>query len=302
MLFRKPRVEIIKENTTAPLYLSELESLLSQTKDEVLINKIEKDIALIKAGIYGEESILYELKNSPIDLVVIQDLYIEMGELSAQIDFIVITPRVNIVIECKNLYGNIEINSKGDFIRTINVGKRYIKEGIYSPITQNERHLQIIKNKRTEDAGLLKTLYMNSGFEDVWKPLVVLANDKTVLNDKYAKSEIKSKIIRCDQLLNTIVRIDNEAKTFPTSFENMVKTGMLIKNMGSIHKVDYTLKYKEEIKQQEDTASIQKDDTSNICPHCGKELVLRTATKGSNAGNKFWGCSGFPMCRYIKNT
>ena len=36
------------------------------------------------------------------------------------------------------------------------------------------------------------------------------------------------------------------------------------------------------------------------CPKCGGELVLRTASKGANAGNRFYGCSGFPKCRYTR--
>lgn len=36
---------------------------------------------------------------------------------------------------------------------------------------------------------------------------------------------------------------------------------------------------------------------SPTCPACGKEMILRTARKGSQAGQKFWGCSGFPKCR-----
>ena len=38
-----------------------------------------------------------------------------------------------------------------------------------------------------------------------------------------------------------------------------------------------------------------------ICPRCGKELVLRTAKKGFHAGKQFYGCSGYPNCRYVKN-
>ncbi len=39
-------------------------------------------------------------------------------------------------------------------------------------------------------------------------------------------------------------------------------------------------------------------DTRKICPKCEREMVLRTATKGLNAGNQFWGCSAYPRCRY----
>jgi len=35
------------------------------------------------------------------------------------------------------------------------------------------------------------------------------------------------------------------------------------------------------------------------CPKCGSPMVLRTSKKGSQAGNKFWGCSAFPKCRAI---
>ena len=38
-------------------------------------------------------------------------------------------------------------------------------------------------------------------------------------------------------------------------------------------------------------------EKSNLCPICGAEMVLRTARKGANAGNKFWGCSTYPGCK-----
>ena len=33
------------------------------------------------------------------------------------------------------------------------------------------------------------------------------------------------------------------------------------------------------------------------CPRCGADMVLRTARRGANQGNQFWGCSTFPKCR-----
>jgi restriction system protein len=38
---------------------------------------------------------------------------------------------------------------------------------------------------------------------------------------------------------------------------------------------------------------------SPLCPRCGSTMVLRTAARGENKGNQFWGCSGFPKCRSI---
>lgn len=50
------------------------------------------------------------------------------------------------------------------------------------------------------------------------------------------------------------------------------------------------------------THSDSSNEESNPlkCPYCGGHLVLRTATRGKNAGNQFYGCSNFPKCRYIR--
>lgn len=37
-------------------------------------------------------------------------------------------------------------------------------------------------------------------------------------------------------------------------------------------------------------------DKRKFCPKCENEMVLRTAKRGSGAGNRFWGCSSFPRC------
>tara|TARA_R100001443_G_scaffold50810_1_gene62788 strand:- start:13621 stop:14448 length:828 start_codon:yes stop_codon:yes gene_type:complete len=36
------------------------------------------------------------------------------------------------------------------------------------------------------------------------------------------------------------------------------------------------------------------------CPVCSSDMVLRTAKKGPNAGNQFFGCSRYPACRGTK--
>ncbi|MEB0041302.1 restriction endonuclease [Pseudomonas sp. MH10] len=36
------------------------------------------------------------------------------------------------------------------------------------------------------------------------------------------------------------------------------------------------------------------------CPHCKKQMVIRVARSGANAGGDFWGCSAYPKCRGIR--
>ena len=40
------------------------------------------------------------------------------------------------------------------------------------------------------------------------------------------------------------------------------------------------------------------NDTRKFCPRCELEMVVRTAKKGDGAGQRFWGCSAYPRCRY----
>lgn len=104
-----------------------------------------------------------------------------------------VTKKICFIIECKNLYGNIEISNAGDFVRTTEfVGKKK-KEGIYSPITQNQRHIELLKKIKIDKKGNAVTKFLGEKyFEDFNKSIIVLANPKTVLNAKYAKKEVKA--------------------------------------------------------------------------------------------------------------
>lgn len=35
------------------------------------------------------------------------------------------------------------------------------------------------------------------------------------------------------------------------------------------------------------------------CPKCGVPMALRTASRGPNVGQKFWGCTHYPHCKEI---
>ena len=99
----------LKESSDAEVQLEKLktiEPLLNSEGQEV----IKRDIKYLEYGIAGENAIAFELRNSHIPMYILHDIYLEDGELSAQIDYLVFTKKVCFVIECKNLYGNIENN------------------------------------------------------------------------------------------------------------------------------------------------------------------------------------------------
>ena len=245
-----------------------------------------------------------------MDMVVLHDLYIEsVSGASAQIDFLVLTPKINFVLECKNLFGNIEINSKGDFIRTIRCGGRYYKEGIYSPITQNQRHLQVLNECRNENHGKVMAALRNHWFSNFFKGLIVLSNPKTIINDQDAPQEVKKQVVRADQLVETIKRMNRESSELKSSMKDLKEDGEYYLNKMHIEKpITYIEKFKqEELEDQpaaEQPALIEPAKPElpekNLCPKCGKPLVMREARRGTHIGEKFWGCTGFPQCHFIK--
>lgn len=40
------------------------------------------------------------------------------------------------------------------------------------------------------------------------------------------------------------------------------------------------------------------DERIPVCRRCGAQMVLRTGHSGPRKGQKFWGCSNFPVCRF----
>lgn len=252
----------LKSSNQAADYINKLKNLQGRCSGE-LKEEIEKQIAIAEYGIKGEESVAFELKNSGIDMYILQDICLEHGDLSAQIDYLIVTRKRTYIIECKNLIGDIEINNAGDFIRTYQLKGRKIREGIYSPITQNLRHLQIIKEVRKSGKGniITKKIFENY-FEDNYKSIVVLANPKTVLNAKYAKKEIKEQIVRADQLIQRIKDMDRQVKDSMTEKE-MSDLANFFLDRNQSERLDYAEKYEELLKRVEESKeniSSEKDE------------------------------------------
>ncbi|QXE20848.1 HRDC domain-containing protein [Clostridium sp. 001] len=170
----------------------------------------------------------------------------KMSILLGKGHYLVFTKKICFVIECKNLYGNIEINSRGDFVRTIEFGGRKRKEGIYSPITQNQRHLELMKKIRTDSKNNILMKYMAGRyFEDFNKSVVVLANPKTVLNAKYAKKEVKEKVIRADQLVKYIKKMYENSKVATNSEDRMLDWAQSYLDLHKNVENHYTGKYEQ---------------------------------------------------------
>ncbi len=90
----------------------------------------------------------------------------------------------------------------------------------------------------------------------------------------------------------------------PEALDLSLGKAMLLINGVDLSQMIETLKSataldEEETKEIEDAAQDEMPEIEPLCPICGCEMIKRTAKKGKNAGNTFWGCSKFPNCRGI---
>ena len=291
----------VKEDSDTSAFIEKMKTLSAEASPRIK-EEIDKQIKLASYGEAGEKNIAYELKNSGIDMYILHDIYLEYEDISAQIDYLIICRKKVYILECKNLVGDIEVDSNGQFIRKFEINGKKYKESIYSPITQNERHMNVLKEVRKSSKSnfITKQIFLNN-FEKGYQSIVVLANPKSCLNDKYAKKDIKQKVIRADQLVAFIKKSEAECDE-PEYFEKDMKDlaeFYLSKNVPN--KSDYSKKYEEFLKTEKDNVVKAKNNEEQICPKCGSKLVLRTARTGQYAGKQFYGCSGYPNCKYIQN-
>lgn len=242
--------------------MKKLEDILKTISDIKTKELIDKDISLIKWGLEGENNVYFELKNSFLPMICLHDIRIQVGDLSAQIDFLILTNKFFYIFETKHLVGDIRINEEGDFIRiTKDKDGNKKEEGMYNPVTQGNRHARLLK-KFLETKNILNI----SDFPI--KSIAILANPKTILNKEYAPKYIKDNIYRCDQVVHFL-----QSEFHNNSYEIMISDsklnfigGEILKSHSPIE-YDYKSKYK-----LEDLKTIDNSNTYNSIGNC--DIIL----------------------------
>lgn len=255
---------------------------------DILLDKIFDDAWL---GKHGEKLTERELKWVQLfgrKGKVLRNVYLpkDNGETS-EVDVIFITQKGIFVFESKNYSGWIFGDEKSKNWTAMLPNKQ--KNQFYNPILQNKTHVKWMRNYVGEDVPLFSIIVFSERCElkkvTVESPDVkVIKRDRTyaTVRDIWDKSQDAISDEKIDELYEKLALL--------TNVDEAVKAA---------HIDNINQKYKQETVKSERPAVEEQHDL--ICPKCGSALVLRTAKKGENAGNQFYGCSAFPKCRYIQN-
>lgn len=249
----------LKEDNSLERQINELNSIKDKVEEK---DKIEKNIKLLEYGLQGEKEIAFELKHANLGLYVLHDIVLECDDLSAQIDYVIVTKAYTYLVECKNLIGNITIDDKGQFSREYNYNGKKIKEAIYSPYTQAQRHKDVLLKRWYKKHGKIDAFLFEKTVKKMYKPLIVLSNSKGLLSMKYAPKEIKDCTIRVDELVNYIKKdINSYDKDLLSNQKNMLGLAESFLNAHVEKTISITDKYT--IKEGQENKVDEKEKIEN---------------------------------------
>ncbi|MDU0205831.1 NERD domain-containing protein [Paenibacillus sp. MAH-36] len=226
----------VKDFTKENYQLIALNELFNKVVEGEQKDNIERDIKLLKYGIDGENNVFFELKNSFLPVLCLHDVRLEYEDYVAQLDFVVISNKFTCILETKKLSGNISIDSDGNFVRTLKnkFGKDY-KEGIYSPVTQNKRHVDILKHVLSKELKINNMPILS---------LVVMANPKTIIKKYKCPAEIEKTLIKYDQIKVTLEKHQNDkANQYDLAEKDMYEIASLLIKLNTPIDMDFEAKY-----------------------------------------------------------
>jgi len=214
-------------------------------------------------GAIGELRVKLNLGGDiPNEKYVINDLLLLHEGKSHQIDHLIISKTGIFVIETKNYSGLIYGDDKHiEWTQVLNYGKT--KNKFYNPILQNKSKIY----------ALSKII----GRKDCFISIIVFpkATIMTYFNERVGSISDMKKWIKQERVeIFTSLEVEKNYKTLIDYKNNPQLTNK--EHIGNIYK-------------------LQQNIENNICPRCGKILVLREGKYGS-----FYGCNGYPYCKFVK--
>ena len=221
-------------------------------------------------GLFGEAfvKLLAKLK-LPADVYIpIHNVTLPTADGTTQIDHIFVSEYGVFVVETKNMKGRIYgVEKQPKWTQKFTKSSNQFQ----NPLRQNHKHKKVLESALELPAESIKSVIVFIGgatFETQMPENVTHGIGYT----NYIKS-FSEPILTEEQVQSAVERI---------------QTGRLEPSRATD---------REHVQQLKSRKSANAD---KICPKCGKSMVLRTAKKGANSGNKFWGCSGYPACRIVQ--
>ncbi|MFJ7725280.1 nuclease-related domain-containing protein [Neobacillus sp. NPDC097160] len=183
---------IIKERKIPLIILILLALLRRLPKNHDKRPQIKKELARRQAGYQGEESLDYYLCRLPDKkYMIFHDLNLPYGKYNYQIDTLLLTQKLALILETKNMTGTLKFDLENEqFFQTIDGNDK----GYTDPIAQAEMH-----------KACLKEFLSKYNFPSVpIDYLVVISNPFAVISYNGYNPEVKKRVCKSHNLLKKI--------------------------------------------------------------------------------------------------
>ena len=221
-------------------------------------------------GLFGEAfvKLLAKLK-LPADVYIpIHNVTLPTADGTTQIDHIFVSEFGVFVVETKNMKGWI-FGSENQAQWTQQIYKE--KNKFQNPLRQNFKHVKTLESALEVPPEAIKSVIAFMG-------------------ESKFKTDMPSNVTHGPGFIRHI-------KSFKTPVLSQKQVHSIVAQIQAGRLEPSRATDKEHVQQLKSRKSAS---AVKICPKCGESMVLRTAKKGANSGNKFWGCSGYPACRTVQ--
>ena len=215
-------------------------------------------------GQFGEYCIDFALTNHNLngDFAVLRNVYVPNGTRTTEVDLLMVHEKGIFVFESKNYSG--WIFGSAEQLQWTQALKGGQKNRFYNPIRQNQSHIKALAQ------------YLDMPV-DAFTSYIVFS-ERCELK-KVPEDTSSVVILRRPDMLRHLRKTLNVSDVRYTHAEIS----------GIAAKLEALTQITEEEKQQ------HIEDINTKCPFCGSALVLWQGQYG-----KFWGCSSYPRCRFIR--
>ncbi len=217
-------------------------------------------------GERGEQRVARVLGETVVgkQYVVNDLLFADEKGASCQIDHVYINRYGIWVIETKNYAGRIfGSENEREWIQVLAYGE--VKNRFYNPVKQNATHIYQL------------TKYLNRKY---------IFHNVVCFLDRADLSHVDARGVYSLYELSKIKRMQTDVRLSVEEMEGYYDALLNLKANSPITRKEHI----------ENIHRMQDNLERGLCPRCGKELLIR---KGKNG--EFYGCSGFPDCKFTKN-
>jgi len=205
----------------------------------------------------------YARKNP--EYISFHNLTLEAPDGTTQIDHVIISPYGIFVIETKNYKGWI-FGDENKKMWTQSIYRKKFK--FQNPLRQNYKHVKAVQSLLNLNMNQIISVVVfvgNSHFKTAMPNNVLLLGELITFIELY-----QQQILSIDELETYAEKLRKPSCTAAENHEKHIN-------------------------------NVTQNAYKPVCPRCGKPMVLRTAKKGCDEGNQFWGCSGYPACNATKD-